>query len=84
MDNNLIYANAVISVSKFHSFWRWTSCWDPAVTSDYDVFNTSDVGNAADDDEYWQMISWVCNLVILCDGSDIMILFLLCLKKVND
>jgi hypothetical protein len=38
---------------------------------------------AADDSEYWQMISQVCNLVILCDGLNIMILFLL-LKKMND
>jgi len=54
------------------------------VTKDYDTFNASDVSDAADDSVYWQMISQVCNLVILCDGSDIMILFLLCLKKVNN
>jgi hypothetical protein len=28
-----------------------------AVTSDCDVFNTSDVSDAADDSEYWQIIS---------------------------
>ncbi len=84
MSNNLIYANAVTDVSKFRSFWRRTSCWGPAVTSDCNVFNTSDVSGAADDSEYCQMISQVCNLVILCDGLNIMILFLLCLKKVND
>jgi hypothetical protein len=65
MSNNLIYASAVTDVSKFYSFWRQTSCWDPAVTSDYDVFSTSDVNDAADDSEYWQMISQICNLVIL-------------------
>ena len=84
MSNNLIYASAAVSVSKFCSFWRQTSCWGPAVTSDCNVFNASDVSGAADDSKYWQMISWVCNLVILCDDLNIMILFLLCLKKVND
>jgi hypothetical protein len=52
-----------------------------AVTRDCDMFNASDVSDAADDSEYWQIISQICNLVILCDGSDIMILFLLCLKR---
>jgi hypothetical protein len=44
------------------------------------MFNASDVNDAADESEYWQIISQICNLMILCDGSDIMILFLLCLK----
>ncbi len=53
------------------------------MTKDCDTFNASDVSDAADDSEYWQIISQVCNLVILCDDFNIMILFLLCLKKVN-
>jgi hypothetical protein len=48
------------------------------------TFNASDVSDAADDCEYWQIISQVCNLVILCDGLNIMILFLLCLERMND
>jgi len=60
------------------------------VTRDCDTFCASDVNDAADDDsaaddsEYWWTISQVCNLVILCDGLDIMILFLLCLKRMSD
>ncbi len=50
-DNNLIYASAAVSVSKFCPLWRWTSCWGSAVTSDYDVFSAFDVDDAADNDE---------------------------------
>jgi len=54
------------------------------VTKDYNMFNAFDVSDAADDSKYWQTISQVCNLVILCDGLNIMILFLLCLERMND